>query len=356
MKSYQNGNYNNILFFHKADDYTGSTRALATVIGSQKATVITISPSGNGFLSDMDNVKLVPVLYPKIHGREIPVFTFLISYVYRILRAIQFANNVDIFYINTISPFYAAIIGWLFRKKIIYHIHEKIINPGIIYRIAEFVFNHSSSKTIYVSNYLRSCYPQKKGPSEIIYNTLPDEFIDKTIVRSIESRQRNKIIMISSLSKEKGVDVFVEIAKKMPSYNFSLVLSTDASTINSYFQSIPDNLTIFPKQKELNHFYYDADLLLNLTQPSVCIETFGLTILEAMIYGIPAIVPNAGGPMELVVDGFNGFCVNVEDSDEIVRSIQRAFEPNIYKKLASNSLIRYNTIFSHESNHTTVSL
>lgn len=353
MKTRMNSN-NRILFFHKANDYTGSTRALATLIGKEYASVITISPSNSGFLSDMKNITLIPILYPQIKGRSIPVITFLVSYISRIVQTIKWVNKVDVFYINTIAPFYAAIIGRLFNKRIIYHVHEKIINPNVIYRISEYVFIHIKSDTIYVSEYLKFCYPQKKGDYVIAYNRLPTEFEQNVIVRPFQERNRNSILMVSSLSKEKGVFVFEELAKRLPNYRFTLVLSVENDIIDKSFPNRPANLTIWPKQKNLSLFYHNADLLLNLTQPSACIETFGLTILEAMCYGVPAIVPNVGGPTELVINNYNGYCINVEDISEIMDAISNVFNADTYVNLSNNSLTRYKTLYNNESINSTI--
>jgi L-malate glycosyltransferase len=58
-------------------------------------------------------------------------------------------------------------------------------------------------------------------------------------------------------------------------------------------------------------------LLLQLSHPETWVETFGLTILEAMAYGIPAIGPNIGGLTELIVNGVNGYTVNPHDLQDI---------------------------------------
>lgn len=47
-------------------------------------------------------------------------------------------------------------------------------------------------------------------------------------------------------------------------------------------------------------------------QPSLH-EGFGIAILEAMGYGLPAVVTDAGGPRDFVVDGENGFLVRPGD-------------------------------------------
>ena len=81
--------------------------------------------------------------------------------------------------------------------------------------------------------------------------------------------------------------------------------------------------------------------MLNLSIPSLWIETFGMTILEAMAYGIPSIVPNVGGPTELIIDGYNGYCIDVTNVDEIVFSIERIMQEVNYKFFVNNSSERF---------------
>ena len=51
------------------------------------------------------------------------------------------------------------------------------------------------------------------------------------------------------------------------------------------------------------------------------IETFGMTILEAMAYGIPVIAPPIGGPKELIRDGREGRLIDSRNIDELIETI-----------------------------------
>ena len=108
------------------------------------------------------------------------------------------------------------------------------------------------------------------------------------------------VTMICSLKEYKGVLEFITIASNLVSQNhisFKLILNAEQTEINNYFENknIPSNIEIFSKQKDLEPFYSKSSLVLNLSRVDICIETFGLTIIEAMAYGIPVIVPPVGG-------------------------------------------------------------
>lgn len=333
------------IFFHNNNDFTGSTRILANVIeaeyAKQPVTVVSMN-TNDGFLSSLANVHIVSVYYPRFRNKRIPFLSGLIFRLHAFFIAFVYGWRYDVFYINTIKPFYAAIVGAIYHKKIIYHIHEKYVTTSFNIKLIEFVFNHISAKRIFVSKYIKEQYrPQKKCEAIVMYNSLSTSFLSKVKVVSIEQRKRNVIIMISSLQKAKGVFTYIDVARKMPEYKFILILSADIDSIKRFFNcEIPPNIQLIPSQNDIHPFLRMSDLMMNLSIPSLWIETFGMTILEAMAYGIPSIVPNVGGPTELVKDGYNGFCIDVSDVDQIVHYVNKALEENEYRRLAQNSLER----------------
>ncbi|MDX2096757.1 MAG: sucrose synthase [Leptolyngbyaceae cyanobacterium bins.59] len=55
-------------------------------------------------------------------------------------------------------------------------------------------------------------------------------------------------------------------------------------------------------------------------QPAL-FEAFGLTILEAMITGLPTFATRFGGPLEIIQDGINGFYINPTNLEEMAEII-----------------------------------
>ena len=153
--------------------------------------------------------------------------------------------------------------------------------------------------------------------------------------------------MLTSLLKEKGIINYILVAQLLPQYNFTIIISNTIECINKFISeseinTLPQNLKILPAQANIHPFFEESDLLLNLSNPQYCIETFGMTILEAMPYGIPAIVPNIGGPIELITNGYNGYCIDVTNTDEIKNKIQEILtNKTLYNKMSLNSLEQY---------------
>lgn len=334
-----------VLFFHPRNDFSGSTRVLANVIETEYADrrveIVSLNYT-DGFLSHLSNVHIIPIHLLLIRGHKIPVITQLGWRFYSAFMAWKHGKHYDTFYINTLLPWYAAVIGRWCQKKLIYHVHEKFVTLSPEVRLAEYVFTHVRAKRIFVSRYVKNCYPVGKDcEAEVKYNTLPASFLNSIQMTPLEERKRNAVLMMASLSKGKGIFTFVEIAKRMPHLCFRLVLSTNREAIEHFLgDELPMNLEWWPAQQDIHPFLQTSDIILNLSIPSLCIETFGMTILEAMAYGLPAIVPNVGGPIEIVENGYNGYCIDVTDVDLVVRTIDRVLEKTEYCRLAANTMER----------------
>jgi glycosyltransferase involved in cell wall biosynthesis len=331
------------LFFHRANDYTGSTRALASIIElehpNKNIIVVTLDINGGGFLTDIKNVKIKKIYFPLYQNKQIKYVSYILSKIHLFFISFSLGFRFDSFYINTIVPYPSVIAGRMMRKRIIYHIHEKFIDNSIEKIIIEFVFNNVKSNRIFVSNYLLHQYPHSKNNYVVKYNYLPMSFINEVNISPIKFRNLKNIIMISSLSEAKGVFIFVELASKMIDFNFTLIVSASQKEIISHFGFTKNNnLNIISSQSNIHPFLKNSHLLLNLSIPTKCVETFGLTILEAMIYGIPAIVPNVGGPLELVIDGYNGYCIDVTDLNELMNKVKTILSKDNYESFANNAI------------------
>lgn len=336
------------IFFHRENDYTGSTRVLANVIESEYAGsnvyVVASNPENKGFLSDLQGVRLISLWYPKLFGRKIKLFSYIFSQIHMFLVAVLFGFRFEYFYINTITPFPAAIAGKLLRRKIIFHVHEKFTEKNWNVSIIEWAFRNVEATRFYVSNYVREQYGNLAGDSMVKYNKLSPSFIRQVKVLPVNSRARRNIIMMCSLAAEKGIFRYIELARILPQYHFRLLVSANEERARSFLGQVPGNLELVAGTSAVHEFLRASDILLNLTDPAFRIETFGMTIIEAMAYGIPAIVPNVGGPLEVVIDGFNGYCVDVNDVGLLKRIIIESLDDLNYRRLASNSLER-STLF-----------
>ena len=340
-----------IICFHLLNNYSGSPFILSLSIKAlleKKYQVILYTSKGKGFLSDLPGVDFRPLLYKWKSNKFLLFFLFILTqFQLFFILLIQFSKKKDqIFYINTILPFGAALAGRIMKKKLVYHIHEHYIHPNIMQRLALWIMRTTASKVIFVSNYLNSV-TKVSQPHAIVHNALSPEFckvseeyLQTQLLDSRKTYPKN-ILMVCSLKIYKGILILIDLARKMPEYEFTLVVSATQSEVNDFVKDHPvsDNLIIYSEKSNLHPFYQKAGILVNLTIPDLCIETFGMTILEGMSYGLPIIAPPFGGPQELVQDGVNGYLIDSRAIEQIIIAIKKIFEQEeLYARFSEASV------------------
>ncbi|MGL5134703.1 MAG: glycosyltransferase, partial [Planktothrix sp.] len=65
-------------------------------------------------------------------------------------------------------------------------------------------------------------------------------------------------------------------------------------------------------------------------------ESRGLTVLEAFASGIPVLVPRAGGLVENVIDGENGFLYTPQDPEDFTHKLKQLIEDPLLRKTLGN--------------------
>ncbi|MGL5873162.1 MAG: sucrose synthase [Xenococcaceae cyanobacterium] len=91
-------------------------------------------------------------------------------------------------------------------------------------------------------------------------------------------------------------------------------------------------------------------------QPAL-FEAFGLTILEAMISGLPTFGTQFGGPLEIIQDKVNGFYINPTNLEETAQKILTFIEkcdvdPNYWNQISSKGIERVYSTYTWKI-HTT---
>ena len=91
-------------------------------------------------------------------------------------------------------------------------------------------------------------------------------------------------------------------------------------------------------------------------QPAL-FEAFGLTILEAMITGIPTFGTQFGGPLEIIQDGVNGFYINPtnhpETAEKILKFLSKCEDnPNYWSEISARGIDRVYSTYTWKI-HTT---
>lgn len=339
-----------VIFVHLLNDYSGSPKILSQVISefeSQNQGNVLLTNRTAGFLTKLA-VSKEYFFYKNTHNRYLTLIYYLFSQLSIFLRILKYYNQDVVIYVNTMVPFGAGLAGWLLRKKVFYHIHESYITPLTLKAFLRWVIRKSATKVVFVSQSLKNSESFRNIEQFVIYNSLPRELIsmgENNEFRCRKSRLFN-VLMVCSLKSYKGIYELLQIAEKLvgnPDISFKVVLNSSQKDIDKFFSNvhIPKNVTFLPKQDVIHRFYQQADLVLNLSRVDECVETFGLTILEGITFGLPVIVPPVGGPSEIVTDGIEGYCIDSYKIKEISEKIELLYnKPEIYENLSKNARIR----------------
>lgn len=334
---------NKIVFITFLNNFSGSPNVLSVIakeLIKKKYKIEIITNRSEGFLSNIYGAKYSYVTYKWSNNIISVLYYFIIAQIQLFFKILFRNGDNTLFYINTVTPIGAAWACKLTSKNMIYQVHENMQSQKSLFGLYRFTYKHCNRRTLFVSHYLESLAVGTKQ-SKVVYNSLDCEFF-KAANDFLETNvsQRETILMVASLRWFKGVYEFVELARRCPEYKFEMVLSTNEQEVLNFYKetSAPDNIVMYSVQKNLHPFYQRAKLLLSLSLPDSCIETFGLTILEAMVYGVPAIVPNAGGPVELVENGINGFSLNPRNVDLLTEKVKLLMDnEDLYQNFSNAS-------------------
>lgn len=318
-----------IVCFHLYNDFSGSPIILRTVLKGllRRNYSITLRTSRGGVLDSRqdDNLKISHYYY---HFSPHPLVTmarYAWVQCHTFLYAFRFIRQKNcVFYINTLLPIGPALAGKLMGKRVIYHYHENAWIKGRVYKTLSWMMRWIASDIVCVSEYQsRTLLDNRKVI--IVPNAVSDKFMASAHTDAEVAYARQTVLMACSCKRYKGVEAFFKIAERMPQINFLLVLNESQEHVTKFLRelgvpSLP-NVAEESSTNDMASVYTRASLVLNLSDRTQVIETFGMTVVEAMCFGLPCIVPVVGGISELVQEGETGYHADSHDTELLVQKI-----------------------------------
>lgn len=145
------------------------------------------------------------------------------------------------------------------------------------------------------------------------------------------------ILCIARLAPPKRADLFVDIAKKLPEYNFIWIGNQNEPDIE-----FPENVRFIGNIQNAGAYIRYADLFMLISD----YEGLPMVIIEALACGVPVIASKVGGVTELL-NGKNGFAL--ENNADIMASKVKEFmslDKKFQKGISDNALMTYNKFFT----------
>lgn len=206
-------------------------------------------------------------------------------------------------------------------------------NSRYMYKLKKKWFTGIENMTIVTpSNWLAELVKEsflKDYPVKVIHNG-----IDLSIFQPTQSNFREKYAIGDKYivlgvafgwGKRKGLDVFVDLAQRLDSEKYQIVL---VGTDDSVDKQLPDNIISIHRtqnQTELAEIYTAADVFANPTRE----DNYPTVNMESIACGTPVLTFKTGGSPEML-DATCGSVVPKDDVDAMEREIVRICETKPY--------------------------
>jgi len=167
-------------------------------------------------------------------------------------------------------------------------------------------------------------------------------------------KEFEKIILYAGrVERDKGIEVLIRAFTKLGLSSWTLRVAGSGSDIES-MRSLAINLGIESQVQwlgllsnhQLDKEYKDCAIFVN---PSMLLETFGLTLIEAMRFGKAIIASRIGAFIEVVEEGVSGILFEPGNVDELCNHLTLLIEDNVRREeLGAEGFLRVKKYFSRE--------
>ena len=220
-----------------------------------------------------------------------------------------------------------------FRKKIVLHIHGanfvKFSNRNVVMKILVRLLLFPINKVICVSDEIT----QNIGLKNTI--TIQNSVFFPEQYSKNYSKKTINFCTLSVIEKRKRIDLILKAVKSLVDEGYSgfhFLFGGDGPETNNLMkyidnENLNNHVTYLGKifKEEKDKFYKDSDVYISASLS----ESFGLSIVEAMGYGLAVISTKTGVGDFLLKDHINGFLIKFDDALSIADSMRKILEKKI---------------------------
>lgn len=253
--------------------------------------------------------------------------------------------------------YYCALKKRFKNKKFVMTIHS-CFDPELNYNYESWIKNkiaqwnieealNISDKIIFVSEAGRRSYLDNfkidVTKTKVIYNgvEVPEISIDRVKFENNYTR----ITYIGRVEKIKGLDLFVYAIKKLFDNDSRIkVWIVGDGSFRDELETLVQKLGLAEiieftgAKRNIGDYLRKTDLFV---YPSTCQEVFGISIVEAMSYGVPCAANKVGGIPEIIENGYNGFITSETNDDELYKCMDKyiKLDPKLITQMRKNCLL-----------------
>ena len=255
-------------------------------------------------------------------------------------QVVQRARKYDLIYANTQKALVVgAIASFLARRPLVYHLHDILSLEHFSktnLRVAVNLINRCAALVIANSQASKMAFLEAGGKPDlvrVVYNgfAAKNYEVDELEVRNLRENLKleDKFVIghFSRLSPWKGQHILIDALSQCPQDVVVILVGDALFGEQEYVQDLHQKVTALGLENRVKFLGFRADIpqlmaMCDLiTHTSTAPEPFGRVIVEAMLCGKPVIASQAGGAMELVEDGINGFLVTPGEPQELAQVI-----------------------------------
>jgi len=208
------------------------------------------------------------------------------------------------------------------------------------------VFYHSRvsqiNRLLAVSNFTREFVKKRWGrESTTLYPPCPVELYNDLVNRPKE----NLVITVGRIGPEKRMELFLDIARRMPHVDFAIIGSVSPEK-KSYSEMLrmaaPSNVSfVLSPLRKVKDLLGKAKVYVHCALN----EHFGITIVEAMAAGCVPVVHNSGGAREIVTSDIGHKWENVDEASMQIRNLM---ESDVVRRGFSKAAATRSSLFAPE--------
>lgn len=276
------------------------------------------------------------------HFRRVGFLTYPLR-VFRVIRSVRKHDYGRLVFTGKFPLWVGGVVKILYgkKKKIEFFVHGSEINPcSRLNRILTHWSLGKADRIWAVSEFTKSILPAQvrlRKKINVLPNGIhPSEWPSADAVEPFGAWKGNtKILTVGSISPRKGqhrvINALPALIRLFPDIHYHIVgMDTNAGYLRDRINTLKldDHVTLhgrLPRKSELARAYNTSDIFIMLSenQPDGDVEGFGISILEANLYGVPAIGARGCGLEEAIQPGVNGELVDGDNAVEIADTVTK---------------------------------
>ncbi len=268
-------------------------------------------------------------------------------------------RDCDALIVHHGDPFlklYFILLKWITKKYAVTMVHSCYSDPTQLpyKKIKNVLYNYIFQKCFDVADavwfvseagmesaLLRYKIDEKKRC--VIYNGIAPEFIKDGREHTLPPVSPCRICYVGRLAGIKGVPLLIDAVSRIcTDYDVILfIVGSGTEKENLEHQAdilgIKENVVFTGQKTDVRPFLKESNIFV---YPSICQEVFGISLIEAMAYGIPCIANQVGGIPEIIQDEKNGYLTREPSAGEIerlLRYIIENYKKDVIQKVSGNA-------------------